>query len=166
MIFVPSKAIGHGVNVQCDVPFSCEKEVIFSIITALDAEKVRLSCEIDLLITDDETIRAINLDMRKVDKVTDVLSFPMLHLAVGEHPKKEDRDMGTYRVHLGDMCICLPQAERQAEEYGHGLQRELCYLAVHSVLHLLGYDHLDEGEQKRQMRKREEEIMEKLGLLV
>ena len=71
---------------------------------------------------------------------------------------------GTGRVMLGDMVINLPQCRRQAEEYGHSMERELCYLAVHSVLHLLGYDHMDEGQEKALMRAHEEQIMGELGL--
>ena len=75
-----------------------------------------------------------------------------------------DWDPETGGVLLGDMMICVPRCERQGEELGHGYERELMYLTVHSVLHLLGYDHLDEGPQKAQMRAREEAILETLGL--
>jgi len=75
-----------------------------------------------------------------------------------------DADPATDLIPLGDMCISVERAHAQAEEYGHSFDREICYLAVHSVLHLLGYDHLDEGEMKRQMRAREEEIMQQLKL--
>ena len=73
-------------------------------------------------------------------------------------------DPATHRLPLGDMVISLERATAQAEEYGHSIQRELGYLAVHSVLHLLGYDHMDEGQQKRQMRAREEAIMNEMGV--
>ena len=131
---------------------------------ALAAEGVACDCEINILLTDDEGIREVNRDMRDIDRATDVLSFPMFDLTPGEHPDEYDADPATGLVPLGDMCISVERAKVQAEEYGHGFDREICYLCVHSVLHLLGYDHLDEGEMKRQMRGREEEIMSQLKL--
>ena len=131
---------------------------------ALAAEGVACDCEINILLTDDEGIREVNRDMREIDRATDVLSFPMFDLVPGEHPDEYDADPDTGLVPLGDMCISVERAKAQAEEYGHSFDREICYLCVHSVLHLLGYDHLDEGEMKRQMRAREEEIMSRLKL--
>lgn len=131
---------------------------------ALAAEQVECDCEINILLTDDAGIREVNRDMRDIDRATDVLSFPMFDLVPGEHPDEFDADPDTGLVPLGDMCISVERAHAQAEEYGHSFQREICYLCVHSVLHLLGYDHLDEGEMKRQMRGREEEIMSTLKL--
>ena len=131
---------------------------------ALAAEGVACDCEINILLTDDEGIREVNRDMREIDRATDVLSFPMFNLVPGEHPDEYDADPDTGLVPLGDMCISVERAQAQAQEYGHSFDREICYLCVHSVLHLLGYDHLDEGEMKRQMRSREEEIMSTLKL--
>ena len=131
---------------------------------ALKAEGVAVECEINILLTDDEGIRQVNCDMRDIDRATDVLSFPMFDLAPGEHPDEFDADPDTGLVPLGDMCISVERAAAQAGEYGHSFEREICYLCVHSVLHLLGYDHLDEGEMKRRMRGREEEIMSRLKL--
>ena len=131
---------------------------------ALAAEGMEADCEINILLTDDEGIREVNRDMRDIDRATDVLSFPMFDLVPGEHPDEYDADPATGLVPLGDMCISVERARAQAEEYGHSFEREICYLCVHSVLHLLGYDHLDEGEMKRQMRGREEEIMSTLKL--
>ena len=131
---------------------------------ALAAEGVDLSCEINIMLTDDEGIRAVNRTMREIDRATDVLSFPMFDLVPGEHPDEADADPDTGLVPLGDMCISVERAKAQAAEYGHSFRREICYLSVHSVLHLLGYDHLDEGQMKRQMRAREEEIMKQLKL--
>ena len=128
--------------------------------TALQVEGVEVPCEINILLTDDGGIREINKAMRQVDSPTDVLSFPMFDLRPGEHPDEFDADPETQHVPLGDMCISVERAKAQAEEYGHSFRREICYLAVHSVLHLLGYDHMDEGEMKAAMRKREKEIME------
>lgn len=131
---------------------------------ALDAEGVEVPCEIDVLLTDDGGIRGVNREMRDIDAPTDVLSFPMFDLQPGDKPLPEDADPATGLVPLGDMCISLERARAQGVEYGHGAERETAYLAVHSVLHLLGYDHLDEGPMKAQMRSREEAIMEILGL--
>ena len=132
---------------------------------ALSAEGVELPCEINILLTDDAGIREVNRAMRDIDRSTDVLSFPMFDLVPGEHPDEWDADPDTGCVPLGDMCISVERAHAQAEEYGHSFEREICYLAVHSTLHLLGYDHLDEGEMKREMRAREEVIMAQLQLL-
>ena len=105
------------------------------------------------------------LTAEDVDAPTDVLSFPCLELTPGELPDPaEEMEPGTGYVPLGDMAISWERVQAQAAEYGHSEARELAYLAVHSVLHLLGYDHLDEGPQKAQMRAREESIMESLGL--
>ena len=131
---------------------------------ALEAEGVAVPWEVDVLFTDDEGIHQINLEHREVDRPTDVLSFPMFDLRPGEHPTGEDADPGTGLVPLGDMVISLERAQAQGEEYGHGTRREVAYLAVHSVLHLLGYDHMDEGPMKAQMRAREEAILEQLGI--
>ena len=133
--------------------------------TALEEQGVELPCEISVLLTDDEGIHQINLDMRGVDRPTDVLSFPMFELEPGVPPEGEDYlDPESELCPLGDMCISLERAEAQAAEFGHSVEREICYLTVHSVLHLLGYDHLDEGPMKAQMREREEAILEKLGI--
>ena len=133
--------------------------------TALEEQGVELPCEISVLLTDDEGIHQVNLDMRGVDRPTDVLSFPMFELEPGVPPEGEEYlDPATSTCPLGDMCISLERAAAQAQEFGHSLERELCYLTVHSVLHLLGYDHLDEGPMKAQMREREEAILGELGI--
>ena len=130
----------------------------------LDAERVPFACEVDVLFTDDAGIHAINLEQRGVDRPTDVLSFPMFDLEPGQHLEDGEEDPETGLVPLGDMCISLERAAAQAEEFGHSVERELSYLTVHSVLHLLGYDHLDEGPMKAQMREREEAILAALGI--
>ena len=158
----------HAIPVTADVPVANLKEIstlIRKVIrTGLAAEGMMLPCEVDVLLTDDEGIHAINLDMREVDRSTDVLSFPEFELTPGELPDEEDADPGTGLIPLGDMVISMERVAAQAEEYGHSRQRELAYLVTHSVLHLLGYDHLDEGPQKAQMRAREEAILEALGI--
>lgn len=157
----------HEIILSADVPGVDEglrsflKKVIR---TALEAEGVDAPCEVNVLVTNDTGIRRVNVDMRGVDAPTDVLSFPMFELTPGDKPSEEDADPATGLVPLGDMCISLERAKAQAKEYGHSNRRELAYLAVHSILHLLGYDHLDEGPMKEQMRGREEAVMERLGL--
>ena len=142
-----------------------KKIVIGSIIRTcinqtLKAEKIMVPCEINVLVTDNAGIQTINKTSRNIDKPTDVLSFPMFNLTAGEPPEdwSEYIDPGTGLCPLGDMCISLERASAQAQEYGHSLKREVGYLTIHSMLHLLGYDHVDEGEQKRRMRGREEQI--------
>lgn len=126
----------------------------------LKAEGVTAKCEINVLVTDDKGIQQINRTSRNIDKPTDVLSFPMFELSPGELPQdwSEYEDPETGLVPLGDMCISLERAIAQAQEFGHTTRREVGYLTIHSMLHLLGYDHMDEGPQKRQMRAREEDI--------
>ena len=160
--------MSHQIVITADRPglggFFLKRRLRHTVNTALAAEGVTLRCEINILLTDDEGIREVHRTMREIDRATDVRSFPMFDLAPGEHPGEEDADPDTGLVPLGDMCISLERAKAQAAEYGHSFEREVCYLSVHSVLHLLGYDHLDEGEMKRQMRQREEEIMKQLKL--
>lgn len=134
-----------------------------AISAALDAEGVQVPCEVDVLFTDDAGIHAINLEQRGIDAPTDVLSFPMFELTPGT-PPTGPADPDTGLLPLGDMAISLERVEAQAVEYGHTPQRETAYLAVHSVLHLLGYDHMDNGPQKAQMRAREEAILSALGI--
>ena len=133
---------------------------------ALYAEGVDIPCEINVLLTDDDGIRAINREYRDVDRETDVLSFPMFEFQPEYFPEdvSELLDPGTGLLPLGDMALSIEKIHSQAEEFGHSREREIGYLTVHSVLHLLGYDHLDEGEMKKQMRLREEAIMEYLNI--
>jgi len=123
-------------------------------------EGVPVDCEINILVTTDDGIREINRAARNTDKATDVLSFPMFELTAGQLPEDWSAyiDPETGLCPLGDMAISLQRAARQAESFGHSLTREVGYLTIHSMLHLLGYDHLDEGPQKKQMREREEAI--------
>lgn len=145
--------------------FSLERLRITSIIrkciqATLDAERISVPCEINVLVTNDEGIRIVNRTSRDLDKATDVLSFPMFQLEAGNPPADwiDFQDPATGLCPLGDMCISLERAVAQAQEFGHSTRREVGYLTIHSVLHLLGYDHLDEGKQKKQMRAREEAI--------
>lgn len=154
-------------NITFDV-FSFRNPFVTSIIrqcveATLEAENVSLPCEINVMITNDEGIRAINNAYRQIDKPTDVLSFPMFQLEAGKPPIGEEYlDPETEMCPLGDMAISLERAIAQAKEYGHSVRREVGYLTIHSVLHLLGYDHMDDGPEKAQMRQREEVIASSL----
>ena len=121
---------------------------------------------VDITLVSDEEIRGINRDHREINRSTDVLSFPMNEFVEGEAPADVafDIDPETDRLPLGDMIISVETARRQGEEFGHGFERECAYLTTHSMLHLLGYDHLDEGEMKARMRAMEEQIMSGIGL--
>ena len=156
--------MNHKINLVFE-QLSLQKFTISSIIRkciqeTLRAEGVSARCEINVLVTDDKGIQTINRESRQIDRPTDVLSFPMFQLEAGNPPQdwEEFEDPETGLVPLGDMCISLERAVAQAREFGHSVRREVGYLTIHSMLHLLGYDHLDEGEQKRQMRSREEAI--------
>ena len=130
----------------------------------LSSQGVDVPCEINVLVTDDAGIRVINHSSRQNDKATDVLSFPMFEFEPGVLPEdwEEYLDPETCRCPLGDMAISLERAIAQAKEFGHSVKREVGYLTIHSMLHLLGYDHLDEGPMKAQMREREEIVAEKI----
>ena len=133
--------------------------------TVLRLEGVRVPCEINVLFTDDQGIRALNRDLRGVDKATDVLSFPAFDFAAEAFdPSAGEFDPESGLLPIGDMALNLDRIRQQGEEYGTGEKHETAYLTVHSVLHLLGYDHVDEGEKKKQMRARERAIMRMMKL--
>ena len=132
----------------------------------LEREGKPINTEVSISFVDDTAMAELNERFRGMEGPTDVLSFPMFQLTPGAPPTLDDveADPGTGLVPLGDMVLSLERAEAQGAEYGHGAEREAAYLAVHSVLHLLGYDHLDEGPMKAQMREREEAILAALGI--
>ena len=152
------------IDPQVDTPPEVESQLTRAVLAALEGEEVDVPCVVEVCVTGDGGIHQTNLETRGVDAPTDVLSFPMFELSPGEKPRAEWADPDTDQVFLGDMMLSLERANAQAEEFGHSPEREVCYLAVHSVLHLLGYDHLDEGPMKARMREREEAIMAELGL--
>ena len=156
--------MNHKINITYDI-FTPQQMLVSSIIrqcihAVLQEEGITAGCEINVSVTNDRGIHAINLASREIDRPPDVLSFPMFQLEPGNPPEdwQEYLDPETGLCPLGDMCICLERAKAQAKEFGHTSRREIGYLTIHSALHLLGYDHLDEGEQKKQMRAREEAI--------
>lgn len=152
----------HKINLtfQC---FTLQRIAVASVIrkcidATLQKQGVEIPCEINVLVTNNKEIQAINLASRNIDSPTDVLSFPMFSFTAGSLPDNWESyiDPETGLCPLGDMAISLEKAVGQAKEYGHSIRREIGYLTIHSMLHLLGYDHMDEGEEKAQMRQREE----------
>jgi len=129
---------------------------------ALDMEGIESPCEVSVLITDDKRIKELNREHRGVNSATDVLSFPMNELSPGDY-RELKLSKGDNYILLGDIVISAERAAAQAKEYGNTIARETAYLTVHSTLHLLGYDHTDEGEKKKLMRAKEKEIMSRLG---
>ena len=162
--------MAHRIVVTFEKPslgnFAVKNHIKKCILAALRCEGVSAPCEINVFVCGDETIRAINMSSREIDKATDVLSFPMFTLTPGAPPASWDEfeDPGTGLVPLGDMAISMERAAQQAKEFGHSTKREVGYLTIHSILHLLGYDHVDEGPMKRQMRAREEAILADIEL--
>ena len=124
----------------------------------LELEGFAGSAEVDVSLVDNAAIHAINRDQRQIDAPTDVLSFPLGEGGV------YDVNPATGAYMLGDIVISLERAAAQAEEYGHSLQREVGYLTVHSMLHLLGYDHVGGGLEAVRMREKEEAVMRSVGL--
>ena len=160
----------HQISVHSDIPHintpALTAHIKRCIRGALEQEGVTVPCEINVLLTDNPGIREINRELRDVDRETDVLSFPMFELTPGEFPEdvSDLLDPGSSLLPLGDRALSVEKIKSQAEEFGHRQEREIGYLTVHSVLHLLGYDHLDEGPMKKQMRAREDAIMEYLNI--
>lgn len=142
------------------------KAVIKNVIEyTMSEEKLLVDNEVSVIFINNEEIREINLKHRGIDEVTDVLSFPMLHYPENKVFKEvytdykfDQNDLYDGKLVVGDVALSLEKAKEQSEEFGHSFTRECAYLTVHSILHLLGYDHIEEA-QKNIMRKREEEIL-------
>lgn len=133
--------------------------------TVLKCEGVTVPCHVDVTITDNDGIYELNKKFMGKDRPTDVLSFPMQNLTAGAFSCDESEiDVETGRLPLGDIVISMERAKEQAREYGHPVKREVAYLTVHSMLHLLGYDHMDEGEDKKLMRYHEEKALDLMGI--
>jgi probable rRNA maturation factor len=164
MIFIDNR------QSKIEVTEKLEKVVKDVIEYTLTEEMVSIPCEVSIIFIDNEEIRIINKENRNIDKVTDVLSFPMLDYPDGKVFKEvysqykfEETDFDDGSLVLGDIALSLEKVKEQSEEFYHSFFREAAYLTVHSMLHLLGYDHMEEDD-KVVMRKREEEILEKFNI--
>ena len=149
-------------NEQEKLPLTYKMKMLIreAIEATLDFEDFRNVCEVSVTFTDNEGIHELNKKFRGVDKPTDVLSFPLLDFE-GEY---EEPPINEIISNLGDIVISLEKAKAQAEEFGHSFKREVAFLAVHSMLHLLGYDHENGGLEAVQMREKEEAVLTKIGL--
>ncbi|MFX0549209.1 rRNA maturation RNase YbeY [Hathewaya histolytica] len=157
----------NKVLIQEDIVELIEKMIHYT----LQEEKVKLDYEISLILVDNKQIRDINREIRGKYSITDVLSFPMLeypHHKVFKDVYKDygfsDMDLDEGKLVLGDIALSLERAKEQSEEFNHSFKREVCYLIIHSILHLLGYDHIEDND-KELMRKREEEILNSFNVI-
>ena len=143
---------------QTDIPVSYSLKMLIrrAVSETLKYEGVESDCEVSVTFTDNEGIHTLNKEYRNIDRPTDVLSFPQVDYESGESAEGA----------LGDIVLSLERADEQAKEFGHSFERECAFLCVHSVLHLLGYDHELSDEDDADMRKRQREIMEIMGLSV
>ena len=143
------------------ITYKLKRLVRLAIEATLAHEGYRTSAEVSVTFTNDEGIKKINRKYRKIDAPTDVLSFPLFDFEGSEEPPVDELENM-----LGDIVISLERASAQAEEFGHSFEREVAFLTVHSMLHLLGYDHVNSEEEELDMRRRQTAVMEKLGLAV
>lgn len=164
MIYVDNRQ--NKLEVTNDLIEKLTKVIEFS----LKEEEVYIECEVSLVFVDNDEIKEINKDTRGINRETDVLSFPMLEYhnkkvfkEIYKNYKFSQTDFDGEELVIGDIVISLEKALEQSKEFNHSYEREASYLVVHSVLHLLGYDHM-EDEEKSVMRSREEEILNKLNI--
>ena len=144
-----------------DTPVTYALKILMrrSVTAALEYEGFYNDAEVSVTFTDNEGIRALNSEFRGIDKETDVLSFPLTDFEGGDEPPADEPS-----IMLGDIVISLEKAAAQAQEFGHSFERECAFLCVHSMLHLLGYDHVNSEEEDAEMRRRQSEILESMGL--
>ncbi len=155
-----NKVMIYFTNVtETPVTYALKMLVRRSVVAALEYEGFHNDAEVSVTFVDNEGIRKINAEFRGIDKPTDVLSFPLTDFEGGEEPPTDEPF-----VSLGDIVLSLERAEEQAEEFGHSFERECAFLCVHSILHLLGYDHVNSDEEDAEMRRRQSEILESMGL--
>lgn len=155
---------------ETDIKLGFDEEALIRrvCLAALDAENCPYEAEVDVLLTDDGSIRVINKEERGIDRATDVLSFPALDLpAPGDFSRVEEDPLlfhpETGELLLGDMVISLDKVRQQAAEYGHSEERELAFLTAHSMYHLMGYDH-EEEEGRIEMEARQEALLQRLSI--
>ncbi len=158
--------IEYETEKELRVPY--EKIIGDVVPAALDYEQCPYEAEVNVLLTDNDAIREINRDCRQIDAPTDVLSFPMIEFAREsdfshvEEAAEDYFNLESGELMLGDIVISVEKVQAQAEQYGHSEERELAFLVAHSMLHLCGYDHMEDGERER-MEQRQREILDSCG---
>lgn len=158
--------IDYEAEKKLDIPY--EKIITEIVEDALDYENCPYEAEVNVVLTDNEEIRQMNLEARNIDAATDVLSFPMIDYEIAsdfEHVEEAAEDyfnLETGELMLGDIMISVDKVEEQADKYGHSMSRELAFLVAHSMLHLCGYDHMVE-EERLEMEQKQNEILERRG---
>lgn len=164
MIFIDNR------QTKVNTDINLENKLIEVVEMTLKEESVNIPCEVSIIFVDNSYIKSLNCEYRNIDKETDVLSFPMLEYEEGKvfkdiyiYHEFNCEELDDDALVLGDVCISLEKAKEQSIDYGHSFLREVCYLSVHSILHLLGYDHMNDYD-KAKMRQREEEILLKLDI--
>ena len=157
---------------EVDTVFDFDEDALIKevIAAAIDFEECPYETEVNVILTSNEEIALINKDYRDIDRPTDVLSFPMIdYIAPGDFTQLDTYDVEDYfnpetgELMLGDIIISVEKVFEQAEKYGHTVRRELGFLVAHSMLHLFGYDHMEE-EERKQMEAKQREIMEQMGI--
>ena len=141
------------------IGYSLKMLVRRAVIASLEYEGFGADTELSVTFTDNEGIRAINSEFRGIDAPTDVLSFPLTDYEGVDFPVANEPASS-----LGDIVLSLERADEQAREFGHSFEREVAFLTVHSMLHLLGYDHVNSEQEDAEMRRRQREILESMGL--
>ncbi len=161
---IHNKPMIYFENDQDIIPLTYRIKLLtrLAVVATLEHEQYHNACEVSVTYTDNAGIHDLNLIHRNVDKPTDVLSFPMMDFSGASDEPVADEPV----VSLGDIVISLERAREQAEEYGHSFEREVAFLTVHSMLHLLGYDHETSEDDERDMRARQSAILELMGLAV
>ncbi|MBE6593955.1 MAG: rRNA maturation RNase YbeY [Ruminococcaceae bacterium] len=142
-----------------EITYKLKMLVRHAVLASLEYEGFGADTELSVTFTDNEGIRAINAEYRGIDAPTDVLSFPLTDYEGVDFPVADEPCSS-----LGDIVISLERANEQAEQFGHSFEREVAFLTVHSMLHLLGYDHVNSEEEDAEMRRRQREILESMGL--
>ena len=148
---------------EVNFPFEPEEQIEKLAAFVTDFVKCPYEPEISVTLVDNDTIRSINKEQRDIDRATDVLSFPMLEFD-GDGISDDEYDMDGELVMLGDIVISMERAREQANEFGHSFLREVAFLTAHSMLHLLGYDHVDDKEGEEIMCEKQERVLTSLGI--
>lgn len=143
-----------------EITYGLKIRIRHAIEATLAYEGYNNDCQLSVTFTDNEGIKVLNEEYRGISKETDVLSFPLVDFAGGEEPPVDEPEQS-----LGDIVLSLEKAEEQAKEYGHSFERETAFLTVHSMLHLLGYDHENSDEEEMEMRKKQSEILDNMGIV-